>query len=1322
MSNVLLYIASLIALALAALFAVPYFVDWNGYRGVFEEEATRILGRQVRVGGNVNVRLLPAPYVRFDKVRIADVTGNLGKPFFSADSFTMRLSVPPLLKGVLEANEVELKRPVARLAVDSKGTGNWRQLSIAPGTLPFVPADVALQSVNIVDGMVVFHGPRGAGFAQFEGLNGEFKADSLSGPFSFKGHTEWKGTQREVRIVTDGVDSEGGLRFKASLRNSANQHSTFALDGRIADLKGQPRLKGEVTAKLQLDPAQMPKPQAKDDEAPVQRADAPLVDFKANIAGDAKGLELDDISISFESVGQPQLITGAAQATWEDALSIDLNLASRWLDLDKIAVSSPSQSPVDTARDFISALMQALPTDAESQLRFDLDQANLGNEAVSGIRLEVARSKGMLLVKDLRASLPGGSRLDLDGTVADVEKARGFQGELALRGTSLTRFLNWASKDPAVAETVRNEGPFSVHGRLGLGKSSIDLTEVGAEIGGTPLSGEVHYSSGERARISVVLEGNEIDASQLWPGSVDYLKGMLFAAAPEDTANAETQPTGGPHWLARSTIDVTLRLKAGKLLTGGQPLRDVDMDVTVDQGRLSMSALKFVTDNGLAFELDGDVADVSGKPHGVLRWVVAAAAPTAASAFIRLLDLPEDQNETAMRLADLAPIRIAGTINLGDRNDGTADIFFDGTAQGGRVVATARLDGGLRHWRKQGIDFSASVESRHVARLLASLSGREISVLSQARSGEIFVKAVGTPVDGLRAMATVRAPGLALAYDGQIALPSQGSTKIDGEVNLSSRELGSVLALAGLGAGRGLQGTMIAGKLAVGSSKNAIEFIPHKLTIGGSKVGGRIALEYRDNGPTIVTSDLVVDRASIPGLLSAVADRGADPAVETDRVELEEGEPATGGKSIWPEQPFDFSAFNGIEGKLAISFGTLTLEQGMAIKKARLEVTVAPSRFEVTKLEGNALGGKVRATLAAERAAGGASVAGDLKLTDVQLVGAASGAAKTTKDASASLSLAFSGRASSPRALMTVATGNGGITLADVSMRAPTALAVVTTAEAVLSGEAGGSGEELDKALQMQLASSDVKVGPRTIAIEIADGAAKFAPVTLQSQAGRTTVNTTVDLASLVVDSSWQVEPREPDVVRPDLPRKGALPSISVVYVGPLKDAWSLKPRVSTGQLERELAIRKMELDAEQLERLHSRDAERARQEQARREALEAERAASSAAEAAAEAVPEPEPAVSPAWVVVPPEQPTPATPGHDRAPPWAEAADPKLNIPPIQGQDVQTTVPATDQPPPDATGETVEPPRPTYQQRRRAVGRSLPAGDEMMRSLRGTN
>jgi uncharacterized protein involved in outer membrane biogenesis len=101
MNNALLYLGGILITALAVLFAAPRFVDWNSYRGIFEEEASRILGREVRVGGAVNVRLLPAPFVSFEKLRIADVGDGGGNSIIRVESFTMWLSVPPLLRGVL---------------------------------------------------------------------------------------------------------------------------------------------------------------------------------------------------------------------------------------------------------------------------------------------------------------------------------------------------------------------------------------------------------------------------------------------------------------------------------------------------------------------------------------------------------------------------------------------------------------------------------------------------------------------------------------------------------------------------------------------------------------------------------------------------------------------------------------------------------------------------------------------------------------------------------------------------------------------------------------------------------------------------------------------------------------------------------------------------------------------------------------------------------------------------------------------------------------------------------------------------------------------
>ena len=129
------------------------------------------------------------------------------------------------------------------------------------------------------------------------------------------------------------------------------------------------------------------------------------------------------------------------------------------------------------------------------------------------------------MLNNLRAGLPGGTKLALDGAVADAASGKAFQGDLTLHGTSLLRFLDWAAKDKALAEAVRNEGPFSLQGRLEMSENGIALTAAGAEIAGRPITGEVHYGMKGRQRISIVLEGGEVDAAQLWPAAVSGLKG-----------------------------------------------------------------------------------------------------------------------------------------------------------------------------------------------------------------------------------------------------------------------------------------------------------------------------------------------------------------------------------------------------------------------------------------------------------------------------------------------------------------------------------------------------------------------------------------------------------------------------------------------------------------------------------------------------------------------------------------------------------------------------------------------------------------------------
>ena len=99
----------------------------------------------------------------------------------------MKLAIPPLLRGAVEANEIEFQRPVLRLALDDKGGWNWQSFGQALGNAAYLPTNVALTSVKITDGVLAVHGADGAERTRFEGFDGELSAPALDGPYRFRG-------------------------------------------------------------------------------------------------------------------------------------------------------------------------------------------------------------------------------------------------------------------------------------------------------------------------------------------------------------------------------------------------------------------------------------------------------------------------------------------------------------------------------------------------------------------------------------------------------------------------------------------------------------------------------------------------------------------------------------------------------------------------------------------------------------------------------------------------------------------------------------------------------------------------------------------------------------------------------------------------------------------------------------------------------------------------------------------------------------------------------------------------------------------------------
>ena len=72
MQTTLLGLAIAVILALVAALVGPLLLDWGSHRTLFEAEASRLIGVNVRVTGGIDARLLPSPRLTLHDIQIGD--------------------------------------------------------------------------------------------------------------------------------------------------------------------------------------------------------------------------------------------------------------------------------------------------------------------------------------------------------------------------------------------------------------------------------------------------------------------------------------------------------------------------------------------------------------------------------------------------------------------------------------------------------------------------------------------------------------------------------------------------------------------------------------------------------------------------------------------------------------------------------------------------------------------------------------------------------------------------------------------------------------------------------------------------------------------------------------------------------------------------------------------------------------------------------------------------------------------------------------------------------------------------------------------------
>lgn len=1196
MSRVLIFIGAVVACVLTGLIVIPRFVDWNHYRGVLEAEASRLLGREVSVRGEVNLRLLPTPYMQFDEIRIADTRDGARAPIFKADGFTVWLSPGPLFRGALEASRVELIRPVLTLVTERSGGGNWASLGESRARPTFAPSSVTLHAVRITDGAVVLQAPEGDERTRLEIAAGEFSAAALEGPYKLQATLKPAAGAgaREVRLSTAKPEADGSVRFKGSVR-AADGRETYALDGQLLDLTGRSRVVGELTATLPLPDTSRSAP-APGSSPPAGAAEHHGFDLRATLNADTAGVALSEVALSFDNDGRPQLVTGEAKLAWRDASSL-IRLESRWLDLDRVAGRDANTAPLRLLARLAGGLDKLMPATGRTDATFALDQATLGGDVVSGLRLEIVKENGSLRLKGLHASLPASTRLDAAGVLVREEQDIAFDGDVTVRGASLNRFLAWARRGQDLPE-LRQDGSFTMRGKVSLGANRFAGREMILQLGGNTLSADASWSGQGKRRLTVSVEGPELDVGPLLGNELRLpaLVDILLQRGPSNAAAAGARSTAAP---VSPQLESTVQVRVGRLVAGSVSLRDVVADVTLDQDSLQVPVLKFASDDGFAVELGGAVTGLAGgSPRGSIGGHVSATRGAGVNRLADILGLPNLLRPSVRRAEALGPLRLAGTLTVGARGSPALDLAFDGMLADSRLTGRALLDSPGSPWREQRVDVTASLDGQELSTLLAQVlpdtlaASADKSARTPARAS---LKAVGVPARNLVSLLTLEAAGLSGDYRGRVAVDEGGGVTGEGDLRLTADDLGGATALVGLTSRAGLDGVSAQVHLGTMLEKGRLKLEATQVTLGGAEIGGRLEFGLGGERPRI-SGHVRASEISVARLLAIAAARGPPGEQQAGPAEA---------PSPWKDGALDLRSLADFDADVRLETAIVSLAPDIAVTDATLEAQVAAGRASIKLLNARGLAGKATGRLTIGRIPAGISLEGEARLTNAALEAFVSGD-RPAATGKFSLELNFSSLALSPRGLIAAMRGKGGVTLGDARLYRMGPAAVNAAALGALAVPSEGLAFELRRRLQEGLAAGAQALGPRRLGLELADGVVRMEPLALETSEGRVTANTTVDLETLKFDSEWRVEPKS--LTSRPIAGKGALPAVSLVYVGQLSRLGTVEPRLQSEALERELGVRKMERYVDELERVRRQDEDSVRQEAERLRSLELER------------------------------------------------------------------------------------------------------------------
>lgn len=977
MQTTLLGLAIAIILALLAALVGPLLIDLGNYRSVFETEARRLTGANIRVAGPIDARLLPSP-----RLTLHDITVGDGNDVVRARSLDVEFALGSLMRGEWRATEMQLVGPQVALGLDD--SGHVRAPSVA---VSFRPDDLSINRLRIEDGTITLTNAGNDGSITLGRVSFNGEVRSLVGPLKGEGSVTLAGKRFPYRLTTNRLNDDGSMRLRVVV-DAADYPLSIEADGALAFVAREPSFNGTLN---------LSRPVGIVERNAAEPADALTQPWRigGKIKASGKSALMDNLEFQYGSEEQGFKLTGVADLKFGRNPRFQGVLSGRQIDVDRVISGSggATQSPVAVMRKLTELGTAAFRTTLPVQLGLGIDLVTLGGNSIQNLRGDISSSAEGWNLERFEFRAPGMTQVRVSGRLAVNANDVAFTGPAEIESSDPKILAAWLESR---SESQQNGDlrPMSLRGDLALSSEKIAVDRLSLEFNRQPLTGRFAYflPSGNRsARVDAELTANQFD----FDSALEFSKALL----------------------AGSVLDrpreISLKADIGRATFAGIEANDAHALIKVDGDGLLIDRLSIGDFAGGSFAASGRIETGGHAPRGTVS-VDFEAKQTAAIAAIATKLSTERSRPVLGLLERFGRGKLRAKLDMkGDDKSPVTDaqLALNGDLDDLRIDARVRASGDWARPSTANIRVDAALDAARSAQLLKFMN-LDRMVAAGNGPGQLKIQLAG-PVSGdMTFDAQLAGEGLSARANGTGRYSDMQGIKATAGLQINEADLKPLRSATG-----GPLPIRIKSRVSLAAGTMTFDDIDAK--IAGSSVRGRLAVG--DATPRRIDGAIEADVVDLPALVARAIGLQSQAA----------GKDAVWN---WSDEPFGSGLVGAFTGGLALKVARADVLPQLPVRQFNAALRLANNELSLDDVTGDMAGGRLTGRILFRNADDGLTSQLKVSLSGANAATLFAWTPRPSVTGSLDVTAALTGTGLSPIALVGSLKGSGKIMLADAKL------------------------------------------------------------------------------------------------------------------------------------------------------------------------------------------------------------------------------------------------------------------------------------------------